>query len=149
MGRFARVFELSRRAVRLSARERRLAVEALLLLLTARGVLRTLPAGVSGPALRRAASAPVASGALADPRIADEVAFAIERAARRLDAATCLERALVGWLMLRRRGIGAEVRFGARRASAGLAAHAWLEVAGRTVLGLEDEPGHVRFPSVP
>ena len=46
---------------------------------------------------------------------------------------TCLAQALaVGW-MLRRRGIATRLRFGVRVADGALAAHAWLECAGRVV----------------
>jgi hypothetical protein len=42
----------------------------------------------------------------------------------------CLERALVLAFLLRRRGIAAELRFGARKEAAGLEAHAWVEYRG-------------------
>jgi hypothetical protein len=50
---------------------------------------------------------------------------------------TCLVQALAGSLLLKRRGITAVVRFGVTKQKPGLAAHAWLIVGGRTVLGGE------------
>jgi len=39
----------------------------------------------------------------------------------------CLERSLVVWWLLRRRGIRAELRIGARKEQKSLEAHAWVE----------------------
>jgi hypothetical protein len=51
---------------------------------------------------------------------------------------TCLERSLALWWMLRRRGIDAELRIGARKDRANFEAHAWLELNG-TILNDESE----------
>lgn len=69
----------------------------------------------------------------ADQARARAVASRVLRAARLLPETTCLVHALGGWLMLRRRGIGALVRFGVRNESGKVAAHAWL-MLGQTVL---------------
>jgi Transglutaminase-like superfamily len=56
---------------------------------------------------------------------------------------SCLERSLVLWWLLRRRGIRAEVRVGARGRGANFEAHAWIECDG-TFLN-EGESGHHHF----
>ena len=43
---------------------------------------------------------------------------------------TCLEESLVLWWMLRRHGIAAELRLGARKESNRFEAHAWVELDG-------------------
>lgn len=65
-------------------------------------------------------------------------------AARRLFfRANCLERSLVLWWLLRRRGIGATFRLGARKASGAFEAHAWVEFDGAV---LNDPAGtHLNF----
>lgn len=66
----------------------------------------------------------------------------IRRMAPRLPfRTTCLVRAVAGWLMLRRRGVPAIVRFGVRMEAGQLAAHAWLMVHDVTVLGGEEAGG--------
>jgi hypothetical protein len=47
--------------------------------------------------------------------------------------ANCLERSLVLWWLLRRRGIPAELRIGARKLAGRFEAHAWVEL-GNVVL---------------
>jgi Transglutaminase-like superfamily len=46
---------------------------------------------------------------------------------------SCLERSLVLWWLLRRRGIPAELRIGARKDAQKLEAHAWVECCGTIV----------------
>jgi len=45
----------------------------------------------------------------------------------------CLERSLVLWWLLRRRGIPAELRIGARKDAQKFEAHAWVEYGGSAV----------------
>ena len=55
-------------------------------------------------------------------------------AGRSVVGARCLDRSLVLWFLLRRRGIDADLVIGADRPEAGrLPAHAWVEVAGEPV----------------
>jgi len=69
------------------------------------------------------------------------VARRVARLARRVPwRATCLVQALAGWLLLKRRGIVATIRFGVAKSEAGLAAHAWLVVGSEIVLGGEAAP---------
>jgi Transglutaminase-like superfamily len=65
---------------------------------------------------------------------AREVARLESAAAQRLPWRTnCLEQSLVLWWLLRRRGIAAELRIGARKQEGTFEAHAWVEVAGTPI----------------
>lgn len=86
-----------------------------------------------------------------------EFALAVARwraaAARHLILKTnCLDRALTLWWLLRRRGVAADLRIGARKEGGRFEAHAWVEV-GRVVLdeasgeGSDFEPFESRFVS--
>ena len=62
--------------------------------------------------------------------IARVVGIAARRGAVR---ARCLEKSLVLESMLRRRGIGCELKFGVREGDVPLAAHAWVESGGQAL----------------
>lgn len=47
--------------------------------------------------------------------------------------AACLVRSLALWWLLRRRGIGSELRIGVRKNGGEFAAHAWVEYAGTVI----------------
>jgi hypothetical protein len=64
---------------------------------------------------------------------------ALERAARFLGIRNCLVRATALTLLLRQQSIGSTLHIGVRKPSEGaLAAHAWVSVGGRIVMG-EDQ----------
>lgn len=72
-----------------------------------------------------------------------EEAEAADRAVRRVARITrsrCLARSLVLQRLLARQGIAAEVRIGVRKDAGTLAAHAWVEVAGRPLGEPEEIP---------
>jgi len=106
------------------------------------GLNRMLRAGSRMPARRQPAGGE--SAAATDPALAAAYT-AVDRAGRALGANRCLTRSLALLLMLRRRGIEAEMRIGVDRDGPGLAAHAWLEHRGR-VIGPASAAG--RFPAV-
>jgi len=54
--------------------------------------------------------------------------------------ATCLQRSLLFWWLLRRCGIASDLRIGVRRPDGGFQAHAWVECGGK-VLNDSDEVG--------
>lgn len=56
----------------------------------------------------------------------------------------CLARALSLWLMLRRRGVNAELHLGVRRKGGALDAHAWLVHEGRVVA--DDDSVWTEYP---
>jgi Transglutaminase-like superfamily len=62
------------------------------------------------------------------PELSSAVVHAVERAERYVPRSNCLARAAASCAMLRRRGVRARMRVGARRDSkGGLRAHAWVE----------------------
>ena len=65
-------------------------------------------------------------------------------AARHLFIRTnCLEQSTALWFVLRRHGIAAEIRFGARKQAERLEAHAWVECMN---VALDEDQGvHVHF----
>jgi hypothetical protein len=70
-------------------------------------------------------AAPVAR---TEPELPSDVVRAVYRAERYVPRSNCLSRAAASCAMLRRRGVRARIRVGARRDSAGgLRAHAWVE----------------------
>ena len=66
---------------------------------------------------------------------ATRVAELVEIAGRYAPGTTCLTMAVAAALLLRRHGVETMVHIGVSRDAIALAAHAWLEVDGRVVLG--------------
>jgi hypothetical protein len=89
------------------------------------------------------AAAPAAmTPALADS--AHEIARLQQAAARHLFfRANCLEQSLTLWWLLRKRGIAAELRIGARKQAERFEAHAWVELDGAVLNDAGD--GHLHF----
>lgn len=54
-------------------------------------------------------------------------------ATHNLYVANCLQRSIVLWWLLRRRGVPSEMRFGCRAGDHGLEAHAWVECGGQVI----------------
>ena len=119
---------LGRSALRLTPAERRVAVEAAVLLpLAAIGVRMCSPAR----AVRlMSASRPPAAEPLEPRRIA-----AITDAVLTLARARCLTKTLVLHRILGRRGVQTDVVVGVARDDSALAAHAWLEWNGEILIG--------------
>lgn len=75
---------------------------------------------------------------------ARQIARIQEATSRHLNSrASCLEKSLVLWWLLARRGIPAELRIGARKEAGRFEAHAWVEV-GSVILNDSSEE-HVHF----
>ena len=80
----------------------------------------------------------------ADANSVREIARLQAATARRLPFRTnCLEQSLVLCWLLRRSGISADLRIGARKEADRFEAHAWVEVAGRAVDAGNEE--HLHF----
>lgn len=85
-------------------------------------------------------------GALTNQRDDTKVLAESQSASRMLDAASrrgivrgnCLSRSIALWWLLRRRGIPAQLRIGARKIGNQLEAHAWIEVAGHAINDSDD-----------
>ncbi len=128
---------LSQKLLRSTSTERRLLAEAASLLVAARTALWIFPYrwtqrrfSVPVSRARRVADEAVAAGLAAD------VALAVRRASRGVPAASCLTQALATRAMLGRHGVTCTLCFGvAKRDDGMLEAHAWVEHAGRVVIG--------------
>ncbi|HEY0733679.1 MAG TPA: lasso peptide biosynthesis B2 protein [Herpetosiphonaceae bacterium] len=120
---------LLRKWLRLSPGERRLLLRAWLLLGVIRVALWLLPFRIVHrlPARAQAAS-PCFS--------IEQIGWAVAIAGVYLPRATCLPQALAAQVLLRRHGHAADLKIGVARDERGrLEAHAWVESAGRIVIG--------------
>jgi hypothetical protein len=81
-------------------------------------------------------TAPVSARQLAENHLSARIGYMIERAARTtLWRSMCLEKALAGQWMLKRRGIPSTMYIGAAKQDGKFVAHAWLVGEGQTVTG--------------
>jgi hypothetical protein len=120
-----------RRWARLPRAERRLLVQAAALQLGAAAALLACRFGVARRAVARANPARTVG-----PEHADRVAWAIAATSSRLPFVVgCLPQALAAEALLRANGIDANTRIGVGGAGADSFAHAWVEHAGRTIVG--------------
>jgi hypothetical protein len=144
MTRFRLIRRLLHKFVQVGKRRRALLAEAVFGLLAARLAL----AFVSFPRLARplgtlvVPSDPRVSKATTavnpgDMRIAEDVSWAVTRAARYVPfKVMCLPQAMAGHAMLRRRGVACVMHFGAATGQAKpFETHAWLSAAGVEVTG--------------
>jgi hypothetical protein len=121
------MLQLLRKYVRLPAVERRLLIEAFGAVAAFRLLLWLCP-------FRRVIRLGRSVRSTGEIKPAPPVGWAVEAAARRLPAASCLTRALAARWLLARRGVSSSLRFGWRAdPRQGFQAHAWL-VAGRDVV---------------
>jgi len=139
-----RLRRLARRLRQIDNRQRRLLAEAVLWLWLARLALIVVPfprlARRLGTLLPPSEAHAVQAKWRAQPRaeaIAAEIGWAVTRAARHVPfRAVCLPQAMAARIMLKRRGIGSVLHFGAALGHAKpIDAHAWLDAAGVEVTG--------------
>jgi hypothetical protein len=125
--------------------EKPLAVEAMVMLAAARilirfGSERDLVARIGGT---RVAAAPDQDGAPPETSASSKglrIGAMLERVARHTWwRSMCLEQALAGRWMLRRRGIPSTMYVGMAKRDGNFVAHAWLVGEGRTVTGASAE----------
>ena len=117
--------------------DRRLIVEAAVVLLLVRVALWTLPYAT----LRRLLDSIDAGDNESSRELVSRVARAVTAVAGRLPFGTCLVQALAAQAMLRRRGCDSVVRFGVRDIAGGattIETHAWLEHDGAVIVGRID-----------
>ena len=127
------------------ARLRRLASRDGLLLAEAFGTLAIASLAIRLLPVRRVAAAAgrsVAESGVADVQTVARVRWAVEAWGRRVPwRAVCFQRGLAVHWMLRRRGIASLLHYGVGRVdSERLAAHVWVSVGGRDVIGGEEAP---------
>jgi hypothetical protein len=128
------------RLSRLSRAEAALLAEAMLVLAFSSAAIRLLPFARVGR---------LASGRLGRrrPRPAGElvakVAWAVRACARRAPwRAVCFQQGLAAQIMLRRRGLDSTLYFGAANdRTEGLAAHVWVKLGEREVVGCDEAAG--------
>ena len=135
-----------RRWRRLSWRNRAALGRAVVLVGLVRAALAVLPFRHVTRALRRMARPqPRLTQRLDAPLAFRRIVWSAETAGRwLLPNRPCLTQALVGHLLLRRRGYAAELRIGVAKEEGRLAAHAWIEQDGRIVLGGASSREHYR-----
>ena len=126
--------------VELSVRDRKLLLRGVALVAVARIALWTVP--FRWVRLAAGERRPILPG-LAEIRVS-RLAWAIEAAARRIPAASCLTQALAFQYLMARAGRQAEVHIGVALAANGDAprgfeAHAWVEHGGDIILGNNGE----------
>ncbi len=131
-----------RRALALSAAERRLAVEALTLMAISRTVLALLPFRIAMRRFGLRLDHGIEMAADEEEKVAASPAVLLVGDAVRRAAsvspfrAVCLQQAIAAALMLRRRGHAVQVHFGVARDQDGnLIAHAWCRCQGKLVTG--------------
>lgn len=98
---------------------------------------RALDSLATGTATRANSADPIVLGS------ARAIARFQESAARHLFLRTnCLEQSMVLCWLLRRRGIAAELRIGARKEDERFEAHAWVELGGAVLSGVLEQHRH-------
>lgn len=122
------------RFLRLTNGERSLLAEAVRSLAWARLAVMLVPFRRLAPALSKRRLAPTRGDV---PAQLGRISWAIQTASRRLPwRCKCLEQAIAGKIMLRRRGIANVLWLGAANdRERGLAAHAWLQSGARVITG--------------
>lgn len=133
-----------RKLVALPPADRRLLLEAAVLLPLVRLGLRTLPFGRLWRVTNRLARTPSAGRALP----AERIAWAVSAAGRRMPGGRhCLAQAVTAYILLGRSGHTARVRLGlSRDGPRGFEAHAWVERESTVLLG---GPDVSRFAPMP
>ncbi len=121
---------LIRTLLRLSGRERRLGLQAALVLSGVTLGFRFFPRGRNW--LLRLAGAPVHLPA--DGVSPERISWAMNAAARRIPGVTCLTQAIAACWLARRHGYDAALRIGVQNGDP-LKAHAWVEFGDRILVG--------------
>ena len=137
---------------RLSGRDLRLTAEALWLVTQIRVGLWLFPFKHVQRRYGRSLRRRLGQGTnVSDTAAARAIGAAVRRASRLVPAATCLPQAFAARVMLERRAVPNDLRFGVAKASNGvLEAHAWIEVDGAVIVGyLPDLSRYRRMPDLP
>ncbi len=122
--------------------EKRLLLRAGCLLSVTAIVLHLIPYASVRRWLTGRSPAPGSGGSTARHTM-ERIVWSILTVSRFVPGTTCLAQALVGARMLDREGYVAELHLGvAKKAGSSIVAHAWLESAGRIVLGGTSEAQH-------
>lgn len=134
---------LLRKALQLSAAERRLLAETAFLLEAVKLGMKLLPFRMLRRLLARVADVPKNPSRGRSHPPAEKIAWAVKAASQHTPGIkTCLAQALVAQVLLARRGHPALLHIGVARGERGqFQAHAWVETEGGTALVGVPEPG--------
>jgi Transglutaminase-like superfamily len=134
--------------LRLPPAERRLLIQAALLLGGIRVGLRLLPYRVVRNVVAQRPRAPISirrGGGFS----VDQITWAVTKISRYVPKSTCLAQALAAQVLLTRHDHPAHLHVGITRGKdGGLRGHAWLESRGRTVVGGEELSRYTRVPGM-
>jgi hypothetical protein len=136
------MIQLSRRFASLDPADRRTALEAAVLIAMASIGLRFTRLLTLRAAVDRLVKWTATRADTPDHAAIESVRRAVARVARRVPVATCLVQALAVDVMLRRRHLPSELRFGVRRLASSaspIEAHAWVDCGGATIGVTEDQ----------
>jgi Transglutaminase-like superfamily len=122
----------------------RLTAEGWALLMAARLGLRVGTFGQVRAMARRLAR----PGQRAPEASLEELAAALDRAARAVPRATCLVRALAGAVLLARHGHPASLRIGVAPGRPRTVAHAWVESDGAVLVGADGQGDYTPLPAI-
>jgi len=118
----------------MSRRERSALVQAAYLLPLTTMALRLITFQRLYRVLTRAGRPAIVRDASSSALVVAEVARAVGGASRHVPlGGACLQRSVVLWWLLRRRGVDSQIKLGARKADGRLLAHAWVEIDGQPV----------------
>jgi hypothetical protein len=120
----------------LSGSDRRLLMQAILMLMLVRGALHLVPI-----VRLRNWTGRMRPG----DRPAGRIIWAVRAAARRVPGATCLSSALALQRLLSSNGHRSQVHIGVARISSAFVAHAWLVHDGAVVIGEEEHESYTRL----
>jgi hypothetical protein len=128
-----------RQFANLTPRERLLLLRAVILVATVRLALWTMPFRAVRKLLGKRPAVSVKLAAIPMKRLS----WAVQAAARRIPAASCLTQALALQHLLARAGHPAELHIGvAKDTTRGFQSHAWVESRGQILLGDNGELEH-------
>ena len=128
-----------RQFIELTPQERSLLLRAVILVATVRVSLWTMPFRAVRKLLAKSPATSVKLAAIPVKRLS----WAVQAAARRIPAASCLTQAFALQHLLARAGHIAELHIGvAKDAARGFQSHAWVEYRGQILLGDNGELEH-------
>ena len=134
-----------RKLMQLTPADQLLLIEAGLNVIYARVALWVVPFRRLRPKLERTA---LPQDRSCDEGEVERVTWAVSKVSRLVPAASCLTQALSVRRMLERRRVGCTLKLGVKRDERGVfCAHAWIEHAGRVVIG--DQGGLRDFATLP
>jgi hypothetical protein len=126
------------RFLKLSAADRRLIVEASILLLAARAALKLLPFRWIARVVSRAPAASSLENEAAEALVR-RVRWAVDRSARHgIGTAICFPQGIAAQMMLARRGLSSTLHYGVTKSPGGaVEAHVWVRAGAMPVVGCE------------